>query len=148
MEVLRAVAAEVDCPLLILGEHIEFSRRFENSQPHGPRMRVSLTTARNTYEHLPVPLPGDHQAVNCGLALAVLDRLATRLSAQSRVISTRELSLRDANLVCKPRHLDGNTIDFHLHLPRTRYLRVMTPYLLAVVDKDVDGMLWAESARR
>jgi dihydrofolate synthase/folylpolyglutamate synthase len=39
---------------------------------------VCLSTARSNFEHLPVPLKGEHQAYNCGLTLAILDRLRER----------------------------------------------------------------------
>ncbi|MEX2218038.1 MAG: folylpolyglutamate synthase/dihydrofolate synthase family protein [Phycisphaerales bacterium] len=78
MEVLREVAARVGAPLDVVGETIEFSCRFEASPELGPHARVCLTTPRSTFEHLPVPLKGEHQAINCGLALAILDRLRGR----------------------------------------------------------------------
>jgi dihydrofolate synthase/folylpolyglutamate synthase len=54
---------------------IDFSHRFETSPEHGPHNRVCLTTPTSKFEHLRVPLHGIHQAINCGLALAVLDKL-------------------------------------------------------------------------
>jgi dihydrofolate synthase/folylpolyglutamate synthase len=44
----------------------------------GPHNRVSLTTSSSRFEHLPVPLLGDHQAINCGLALSVIAILKER----------------------------------------------------------------------
>ena len=41
----------------------------------GPHSRVCLTTPTSRYEHLAVPLKGEHQALNCGLALAMIDKL-------------------------------------------------------------------------
>ncbi|MCC6675731.1 MAG: bifunctional folylpolyglutamate synthase/dihydrofolate synthase [Phycisphaerales bacterium] len=75
VETFRQVAEPLQAPLLVLGKDIDFSYRFEASPELGPHARVCLTTARSNYEHLPVPLKGEHQALNCGLALAVLDRL-------------------------------------------------------------------------
>jgi dihydrofolate synthase/folylpolyglutamate synthase len=72
---LRAVAAEVGAPLEILGDDIEFSHRFEASPQLGPHTRVGLSTDRIVFEHVPVPIPGEHQALNCGLVLALLDKL-------------------------------------------------------------------------
>ena len=40
-----------------------------------PHTRVCITTPTSRWEHLPVPLRGEHQALNCGLALALLDQL-------------------------------------------------------------------------
>ncbi|MDH7598517.1 MAG: folylpolyglutamate synthase/dihydrofolate synthase family protein [Sedimentisphaerales bacterium] len=75
MKVLRAQAAAVKAPLLVTGQDIDFSYRFETSREHGPHMRVCLTTPTSKFEHLRVPLHGQHQAINCGLALALLDCL-------------------------------------------------------------------------
>ena len=76
--VLKRVAETVGAPLEITGKTIEFSYRFESTRPLGPQNRVCLTTPFSKYEHLLVPLMGEHQAINCGLALAIIDRLKTR----------------------------------------------------------------------
>jgi dihydrofolate synthase/folylpolyglutamate synthase len=73
--VLRRIAATNKAPLQVVGEDVEFSYRFEITRPIGPHMRVCMTTEGNRFEHLAVPLMGEHQAVNCGLALAMLDKL-------------------------------------------------------------------------
>ncbi len=76
--VLKRVADKVGAPLDVTGRTIEFSYRFESSRMLGPHNRVCLTTANSKFEHLAVPLIGEHQAINCGLALAVIDLLKTR----------------------------------------------------------------------
>ncbi|MFP4145171.1 MAG: bifunctional folylpolyglutamate synthase/dihydrofolate synthase [Phycisphaeraceae bacterium] len=73
--VLREVAEEVSAPLAFTGNEIDFSYRFEANRELGPHTRVCVTTDTSRFEHLPVPLKGEHQAHNCGLALAVLDKL-------------------------------------------------------------------------
>jgi dihydrofolate synthase/folylpolyglutamate synthase len=78
LAVLRDAAQRVNAPLSIIGEDIDFSYRFEASHGVAPHARVSLTTSRSNYEHLPVPLKGEHQAANCGLALAIVDALRDR----------------------------------------------------------------------
>lgn len=78
LEVLKEEAAKVGSTLHVVGQEIDFSVRFENSPSQGPHARVCLTTPRNSFEHLRVPLRGEHQALNCGLALAILDKLAER----------------------------------------------------------------------
>lgn len=77
-QVLAAAAARVGTTLSITGKDIEFSYRFESSRSNGPQTRVSLSSGLIRFEHLAVPLPGDHQAVNCGLALSILAMLKQR----------------------------------------------------------------------
>ncbi len=71
--VLREVAEEVGTELRFIGKEIEFSSRFCVTDESGAHMRVCLLGERIHYMHLPVPLPGAHQADNCALALAALD---------------------------------------------------------------------------
>src|SRR5687767_1136122 len=76
--VLRRVAEKVGAPFNVTGKSIEFSYRFESSRMLGPHNRICLTTPNSKFEHLAVPLLGEHQAINCGLALSVIDRLKGR----------------------------------------------------------------------
>jgi dihydrofolate synthase / folylpolyglutamate synthase len=76
--VLKRVAEKNGTTLEVTGQSIEFSYRFESSRMQGPHNRVCLTTANSKFEHLAVPLLGEHQAINCGLALSVIDRLKSR----------------------------------------------------------------------
>jgi dihydrofolate synthase/folylpolyglutamate synthase len=78
MNVLRETAKRMHAPLCLPGEDNEFSYRFESSRPVGPHTRLSLTTSRSRFEHLHVPLPGEHQAINCSVALSVMDALKGR----------------------------------------------------------------------
>ncbi len=75
MSVLKEQALAVNAPLSVTGSDIDFSYRFETSREHGPHTRICLTTPTSKFEHLRVPLHGRHQAINCGLALAMLDKL-------------------------------------------------------------------------
>jgi len=76
MHVLKLHATAVKAPLSVTGsDDINFSHRFETSREHGPHTRICLTTPTSKFEHLRVPLHGKHQAINCGLALAMLDKL-------------------------------------------------------------------------
>ena len=72
---LSEVAEKVGAPLEFTGKELDFSYRFEANKELGPHTRVCLTTDASRFEHLPVPLRGEHQAHNCGLALAILDKL-------------------------------------------------------------------------
>jgi len=75
MRVLKREASAVNAPFSVTGRDIDFSYRFESSREHGPHTRICVTTPTSRFEHLRVPLPGEHQAINCGLALAMLDKL-------------------------------------------------------------------------
>jgi len=78
LEALKAAATERGAVFKVVGKDIDFSYRFEASPELGPHARVVLSTAISNFEHLPTPLKGEHQALNCGLALAVLDALRER----------------------------------------------------------------------
>jgi len=73
--VFREVATRVGAPLMIVNKDIEFSSRFCTTPDLGAHTRVCFYTRTTRLEHLPVPLPGEHQAANCGLALAAIDVL-------------------------------------------------------------------------
>jgi dihydrofolate synthase / folylpolyglutamate synthase len=75
MKVLKAHASQKLTTLSVTGQDIDFSYRFESSKEHGPHNRICMTTENSKFEHLRVPLPGEHQAINCGLAIAMLDKL-------------------------------------------------------------------------
>ncbi len=75
MRILKKLACSQKAPLAVTGKDIDFSYRFESSREDGPHTRLCLTTDSSRFEHLRVPLPGEHQAINCGLALAMLDTL-------------------------------------------------------------------------
>ena len=77
MRVLKKQANSIKAPLSVTGSDIDFSYRFETSREHGPHTKICLTTKTSKFEHLRVPLHGKHQAINCGLALAMLDKLKT-----------------------------------------------------------------------
>jgi dihydrofolate synthase/folylpolyglutamate synthase len=78
MKVLKKQATLVKAPMTITGKDVDFSYRFESSREHGPHTRICVTTPTSKFEHLRVPLPGEHQALNCGLALTMLDALKNR----------------------------------------------------------------------
>ena len=75
MHILKSHAIAVKAPFSVTGHDIDFSYRFETSREDGPHNRICLTTPTSKFEHLRVPLHGEHQAINCGLALAMLDKL-------------------------------------------------------------------------
>lgn len=73
--VLKKAAERVGCPIRFVGEDIEFSYRFESSRASGPHTRVCMATPTTRFDHLRVPLLGEHQAHNCGVALGMIDAL-------------------------------------------------------------------------
>ena len=96
MKVLKKQATSVKAPFIVTGKDVDFSYRFESSREHGPHTRICLTTPTSRFEHLRVPLPGEHQAINCGLALALLDRLKTQgytIDDEKAVTGLRGVSL-------------------------------------------------------
>jgi dihydrofolate synthase / folylpolyglutamate synthase len=75
VKVLKTHASLKATPLSVTGQDIAFSYRFEFSKEHGPHNRICITTDTSKFDRLRVPLPGEHQAINCGLAIAMLDKL-------------------------------------------------------------------------
>ena len=152
VEAMRAVATEIGSPFEVLGAEIEFSYRFEASPQLGPHTRVGLSTDRSVFEHVPVPLPGEHQAKNCGLVLAIVDRLtecgyALPAAKVIQGLEKTEAPGRMEVLATQPRVLlDG------AHNPMAvrsliRSIGAHVPYDSMVMifgcaaDKDVDEML-------
>ncbi len=74
-ETLKTAAEEAGTQVEISGKDIDFSYRFEANRELGPHTRVCLTTANSRFEHLAVPLKGEHQAHNAGIALSIIDKL-------------------------------------------------------------------------
>ncbi|MCH2160634.1 MAG: bifunctional folylpolyglutamate synthase/dihydrofolate synthase [Phycisphaerales bacterium] len=74
-EVLMQAAEAIGTTLRVVNKDVEFSSRFCSTDELGPHTRVCLYTGTSRLEHLPVPLPGEHQAQNCGVALAAVDHL-------------------------------------------------------------------------
>lgn len=77
-ETIRAAAEAMHAPLRMANEDSDFSYRFEFSRAVGRHTRICLTTPTSRFEHLHVPLLGEHQAMNCGVALNMLDQLKGR----------------------------------------------------------------------
>jgi len=76
-QAIAEVAEKTGAQLRVVNKDIDFSARFCVTDDLGPHTRVCLYSKTSRLEHLPVPLPGEHQASNCGLALAVIDHLKT-----------------------------------------------------------------------
>jgi dihydrofolate synthase/folylpolyglutamate synthase len=155
--VFKRIAEKVGAPLDIAGKSIEFSYRFESTRPLGPHNRICLTTPTSKFEHLAVPLMGEHQAVNCGLALSILDKLKGKgynLPDQQVVegLAKTQVPGRMEIISSKPRVIvdcahNAASIDAAM-----RAIGQHVPYDSLIVifgccsDKDVPGMLEKISA--
>lgn len=149
---LRTAAEKIGAPFDVTGKSIEFSYRFESSRMQGPHNRVCLTTPASRFEHLAVPLLGDHQALNCGLALAVIDRLKARGLAINDTramegLSRTQLPGRMEMVSTNPRVLVDGAHNAASLDAMMRAIGQHIPYDSMVVifgccaDKDVTGML-------
>lgn len=78
LRVFREKADAEQAPLLVLGKDVDFSYRFEASPELGHHTRICVASGHANFEHFPVPLKGEHQALNAGLALAILAKLRER----------------------------------------------------------------------
>jgi dihydrofolate synthase/folylpolyglutamate synthase len=152
MQVLKAQAAAVKAPMCVTGVDIDFSYRFETSREIGPHMRVCVSTPTTKFEHLRVPMHGTHQAVNCGLALAILDKLkglGYQIDIQKTTEGLQKVSLPgrmemicdDPRIIIDGAH-NGASIQALMHA-----IGQNIPYDSMVVifgcnnDKDAEGML-------
>ncbi len=77
-DVFTEVAESLSAPLNFADEDVDFSYRFEFSRDAGRHARICVTTPTSRFEHVHVPLLGEHQAINCNVALRMLDVLKTR----------------------------------------------------------------------
>jgi len=96
-EALMRAAEQIGAPLRFADEEVDFSYRFEFSRSHGRHARICLTTPTSRFEHLHVPLLGQHQAMNCALALGLLDALKGRgfaIEDQKAVAGLQNVRLR------------------------------------------------------
>ncbi len=151
---LRDVAESVGAPIRFLEKEIEFTSRFETAAKAGPGSRICLETPRTVFDHVPVPLKGEHQALNCGLALAVVDCLRERgdaLAEEAIVEGLAQTTLagRLEQVCSNPRIIiDGahNPLSIAA-LMRTLPAHVRYDSLVVVFgcgrDKDADSMLKA-----
>jgi dihydrofolate synthase/folylpolyglutamate synthase len=150
--VLTQVAAEVGAPLEFTGQQIDFSYRFEANRELGPHTRVSITTPTSRFEHLPVPMRGEHQALNCGLALAMLDKLKAsgfNLPEEKVIAGLAKTTLhgRMEQVWSEPRVIIDGAHNAASILALVRALGAHIAYDSLVLifgcgqDKDVNGML-------
>ena len=152
MAVLRAQAASKKTPLSVTGGDIDFSYRFETSKEFGPHTRICLTTATSKFEHLRVPLNGTHQAINCGLALAMLDRLkscgfdidsdrSTEGLNSVSLAGRMEMICRDPRIMIDAAHNAASIRALIYAIGQNIPYDSLVIIFGCNVDKDIDGML-------
>ncbi len=151
-KVLKAAAKKVGAPLRIVGDDIEFSYRFESSRATGPHTRVCMSTSGSRFDHVQVPLLGEHQAHNCGIALGVIDALRAgglEISEQDAIDGLEDLEVRGRMEIVRenPRTVvDGaHNAASIAALMRAIGQNVNYDSMVVIfgcsVDKDIDGML-------
>ena len=151
-KVLREIAGQRCAPIQFVGQDVPFSCRFESGPDLGPHNRLCLTTPHSRFEHLHVPLLGEHQTRNCALALVALDALkqrglviddqkAVEGLANVRMVGRMEIISDDPRILVDGAH-NASSIEALM-----RAIGQSMPYDSMVVifgchkDKDVDGML-------
>ncbi len=152
MGVLKRFATSTKAPLSVTGHDIDFSYRFESSREHGPHTRICVNTPNSRFEHLRVPLPGEHQAINCGLALAMLDKLKTSgyliddekamqgLKSVS-LIGRMEIITHDPRVIVDAAHNAASIKALNHAIGQHVPYDSMIVIFGCNADKDIDGML-------
>jgi len=151
-KVLRTAAEKVGCDLRFVAEDLEFSYRFESSRITGPHTRVCMTTPTTRFSHLRVPLLGEHQAYNCGVALGIIDALRQRgwsIAEQDAIDGLEKVKILGRLEIIReePRTLVDAAHNADSIRALMRAIGQNIPYDSMVVifgcsaDKDIDGML-------
>ena len=150
-DVLRRAAMTTEAPLKFTSD-LEFSSRFESSRATGPHSRVCLTTNRSRFEHLRVPLLGEHQAINCGVALGVLDalkmagmeiddELAAKGLADTTLPGRMETICNDPRILVDGAHNSASVDALMRAIGQNIPYDSMVVIFGCAADKDISGML-------
>jgi len=152
VDAMRDVAQSTGAIFEVVGADIDFSYRFEANPQLGPHTRVGLSTDRYEFEHVPVPLPGEHQAHNCGLALAIVDKLAQRGFElpenkvirgleETRIPGRMELVIKEPRILLdgahNPQALGALMKSIGAHVPYDSMIMIFG----CAADKDLDEIL-------
>lgn len=151
-EVIRQAAEAAGADLRFSDEGVDFSYRFEFSRSAGRHARICVTTPGSRFEHLRVPLYGEHQAVNCTLALSMLDVLKSRgfpIDDQQAMTGLDNVRLAGRiQMICEePRILVDGAHNAASINALMRSIGQHIPYDSMVVifgcqkDKDISGMI-------
>ncbi len=149
---LKRIAQDTGAPIMFTGDDIIFSYRFESSRGGGPQARIGVATATSRFDHLAVPLMGQHQAINCGVAIGLLDQLKNRgftLDDESSIAGLAKVKLEGRmEMLCEdPRVLADGAHNAASIEAVMRAIGQNVPYDSMVVifgccsDKDIAGML-------
>ncbi len=150
--VFRKAADAVGCPLRVLGDDLEFSYRFECSRAAGPHTRVCISTPTSRFDHIRVPLLGEHQAHNCGVVLGMLDALrqagyaiteqhAIEGLAKVRVQGRLELIREQPRTIVDAAHNAASVQALMRAIGQNITYDSMVVVFGCSADKDIDGML-------
>ena len=150
--VLRKEAERVGTTIRIVGDDIEFSHRFESSRAQGPQNRVCMSTPTTRFDHLPVPLLGEHQAENCGVALGIIDALremGVEVSVQDAIDGLAKVevlgrceAIRDLPLtIVDAAHNAASISALMRAIGQSFNYDSMVVIFGCSADKDIDGML-------
>lgn len=151
-QVLRKAAEKVGAPILFAGEDIEFSYRFESSRVSGPQARICVSTPTSHFDHLAVPLVGEHQAMNCGVAIGVLDQLKNRgfkIDDEAAIAGLAKVNIKGRmEMICdNPRvivdvaHNAASIEALMRAIGQNIPCESMVVIFGCCTDKDIDGML-------
>lgn len=75
---LRAHAEAVGAPVYVIGKDLDYTSRFENDRTSGPHIRICVGGKTSRFDHIRVPLPGEHQGYNLAVAFGLIDTLRAR----------------------------------------------------------------------
>lgn len=150
--VLREQAEKVGCDLRFVGDDLEFSYRFERSRMSGPHTRVCMATPTTRFDHIRVPLLGEHQAHNCGVALGVIGALYQRgikLGPQDAIDGLAEVKVEgrletigtQPHTVVDAAHNAASVRALMRAIGQNISYDSMVVIFGCSADKDIDGML-------
>jgi dihydrofolate synthase/folylpolyglutamate synthase len=150
--VLRDAARRVGCELRFVGDELEFSYRFESSRITGPHTRVCMSTRVSRFDHVQVPLLGEHQALNCGVALGIIDALRERGweipeqdavdgLANVRVAGRLEILREHPRTIVDAAHNGASVAALMRAIGQNISSESMVVIFGCSADKDIDGML-------
>ena len=153
---LRKTANAAGASLAFTGKDIGFSFRFESTKTDGPQTRVCISTPTSRFEHLRVPLAGEHQAMNCGLALALLDKLkeqgydidderAIHGLGRTELPGRMEMLHDDPRVIVDGAHNAGSIEALMMALGQNISYDSMVVIFGCCADKDIEGMLQRRS---